>query len=117
MKTVWRCFASALLLVSAASLPLAVPAADTKPKGSQVTITRAEAEKTALLQVPGGSTISGKLERDKGRRVWSFDIAMPNSRDITEVHIDARTGAVLATAIETPEEQAREAAAERKKAK
>jgi uncharacterized membrane protein YkoI len=67
--------------------------------------------------VPGGKTISGKLEKEKGRQVWSFDISMPGSRNITEVWVDARTGAVVATTIETPAEQAREAAAEKAKAK
>ena len=39
---------------------------------------------------------------------------MPGSRNITEVWFDARTGEVLSTQIETPAEQAKEAAAEKK---
>jgi hypothetical protein len=81
---------------------------------AQQRISRAEAEKTALARVPGGKTISGKLEKEKGRQVWSFDISMPGSRNITEVWIDARTGEVIGTQIETPAEQAKEAAAEKK---
>ena len=42
---------------------------------------------------------------------------MPDSKDIAEVHIDVRTGAVVAVNIETPAEQAKEAAAEKKQAK
>jgi hypothetical protein len=81
---------------------------------AQQRISRAEAEKTALALVPGGKTISGKLEREKGREVWSFDISMPGSRNITEVWVDARTGKVVHVVLETPAEQAREAAAEKK---
>jgi len=53
---------------------------------------RAEAQKRALALVPGGSTISGNLERANGRLVWSFDIRMPRMKNITEVHVDARSG-------------------------
>jgi len=81
---------------------------------AQQRISRAEAEKIALARVPGGKTISGKLEKEKGRQVWSFDISMPGSRNITEVWVDARTGEVVSTQIETPAEQAKEAAAEKK---
>jgi hypothetical protein len=81
---------------------------------AQQRISRAEAEKTALARVPGGQTISGKLEKEKGRQVWSFDISMPGSPNITEVWVDARTGEVIGTQIESPAEQAKEAAAEKK---
>ena len=81
---------------------------------AQQRISRAEAEKTALARVPGGKTLSGKLEKEKGRQIWSFDISMPGSRNITEVWIDARTGELISTQIETPAEQAKEAAAEKK---
>src|SRR6266850_798334 len=81
---------------------------------AQQRISRAEAEKIALARVPGGKTISGKLEKEKGRQIWSFDVSMPGSRNITEVWVDARTGEVVSTQIETPAEQAKEAAAEKK---
>ena len=81
---------------------------------AQQRISRAEAEKIALTRVPGGKIISGKVEKEKGRQIWSFDISMPGSRNITEVWIDVRTGEVLSSQIETPAEQAKEAAAEKK---
>ena len=81
---------------------------------AQQRISRAEAEKIALARVPGGKTISGKLEKEKGRQIWSFDVSMPGSRNITEVWVDARTGEVVSTQIETPAAQATEAAAEKK---
>jgi uncharacterized membrane protein YkoI len=81
---------------------------------AQPRISRADAERIALARVPGGKMISGKLEKELGRQVWSFDISMPGSRNITEVWVDVRTGKVLRTQIETPAEQAKEAAAEKK---
>lgn len=76
---------------------------------TQARVTRAEAEKTALAKVPGGSIESAELETEGGKLVWSLDIAMPRSRNITEVHVDARSGKIASTRIETPADQAREA--------
>ena len=110
-------FTVAAIFVATASL-LAI-AADRSAQAPEprTKVSRAAAEKIALARVPGGKTISGNLERANGRAVWSFDISMPNSKDIAEVHIDARTGAVVAVNIETPAQQAQEAAAEKKQAK
>ncbi len=69
---------------------------------------RADAERTALEKVPGGTVKEGEIEREKGRLVWSFDIATPDSKDITEVLVDALTGEVVSVAKETPAEQAKE---------
>ena len=110
-------FTVALIFAAAAS-PLVI-AADRNAQAAEprTKVSRAAAEKIALARVPGGKTISGNLERANGRAVWSFDISMPDSKDITEVHIDARTGAVVAVNIETPAQQAQEAAAEKRQAK
>jgi uncharacterized membrane protein YkoI len=104
-----------MILLALAAAPAAFAADKPAPLQTQAKITRAEAEKTALALVPGGATISGNLERAKGRLVWSFDIRMPRAKNITEVHVDAQTGAVVSKAIETPAERAKEAAAEKKK--
>jgi hypothetical protein len=103
------------MLIGAAVTVAAIVYLVAAPAVFAAELTRAEAEKTALALVPGGSTISGHLEREKGRRVWSFDIRMPRTKNITEVHVDAQTGAVVSKTIETPAEQAKEAAAEKKK--
>ena len=52
---------------------------------------RADAEATALAKVPGGTIVKTDLEEEDGRLVWSFDIATPGTRDITEVQVDAKT--------------------------
>jgi uncharacterized membrane protein YkoI len=78
-------------------------------------ITRSEAEHIALSKVPHGRVSSGELEREHGALIWSFDIAKPDTRDIDEVQVDAKTGKVVSVKTETPKDQAEEAAADKKK--
>ena len=53
-------------------------------------------------------------EREHGTLVWSFDIAVPGSKDIHEVQVDAKNGMIVASEIETPDAQARERAADKR---
>ena len=76
-------------------------------------ISRADAEKTALAKVPNGTIKEGEIEKEKGRLIWSFDLTTPDSKDITEVNVDAMTGEVVSVEKETPEDQAKEKAAEK----
>ena len=75
---------------------------------SQATVSREQAQATALAKAPGGTVKEAELEKEHGRLIWSFDIAIPGSRDITEVQVDARTGEVVSVEKETPADQARE---------
>ena len=84
---------------------------------AQAKISRVDAEKTALTKAPGGTIQEGELEMEHGKLVWSFDIATPGSKDITEVHVDALTGAVLSVEKETPADQEKEKKADAKKTK
>jgi len=77
---------------------------------AQAKISREAAQQTALAKVPGGTVKDGELEKEKGKLIWSFDITTSSSKDIAEVAVDAITGAVVAVDIETPEQQAKEAA-------
>ena len=61
---------------------------------SKAKVTRADAERTALAKVPGGTIKEGELEKEKGKLIWSFDITTPGSKEITEVAVDAITGDV-----------------------
>jgi uncharacterized membrane protein YkoI len=54
------------------------------------------------------------LEKEHGKLIWSFDIAMPKSKSITEVQVDALSGKIVSTQVETPKDQAKEAAADMK---
>ena len=84
---------------------------------SQAKISKETAQASALAKVPGGTVKDGELEKEKGKLIWSFDIAIPNSKDIKEVAVDATTGDVIAVDTESPEAQAKEAAEDAAKAK
>jgi hypothetical protein len=75
---------------------------------AQARISRADAEKIALAQAPTGTVKEAELEKEHGKLVWSFDIAVPGTPDITEVLVDANTGAVVAVEKETLEQQKKE---------
>jgi uncharacterized membrane protein YkoI len=81
----------------------------------QAKITKAEAERVALAKVSQGIVKSAEIEKEKGRIVWSFDIARPGTGDITEILVDAKTGKIISTQTESPRDQAKEAAADKKK--
>jgi len=84
---------------------------------AQAKVTKADAEKTALAKVPGGKIKEGGIEEENGKLIWSFDIATEGSKDITEVAVDAKTGAVVDVATETPADQAKEKEADAKETK
>jgi uncharacterized membrane protein YkoI len=60
-------------------------------------VSRADAERTALARVSVGTVKEGELEKEHGRLIWSFDIAKPDTTTVTEIHVDANTGEVIAT--------------------
>lgn len=80
----------------------------------QAKVSKEAASKTALGKVPGGTIKSTELENEHGALVWSFDIAMPKSKDIHEVLVNAKTGVIVYSEIETPKAQAKELAQDRK---
>jgi uncharacterized membrane protein YkoI len=84
---------------------------------AEAKVSKADAEKSALAKVPGGTIKDGELEKEKGKLIWSFDIAMPGTKDITEVAVDAITGAVVAVDKETPAQQEAEKKADAKEKK
>ena len=74
----------------------------------QATITQADATKTALAKVPNGTIKESELEMEHGKLVWSFDIATPDSKDITEVQVDAKTGKIVSVEKESAASEAKE---------
>ncbi len=75
---------------------------------AEAKISKADAEKTALAKVPGGTIKEGELEKEKGKLIWSFDISTPGTMDIMEVQVDAITGQVISVEKETAADQAKE---------
>ncbi|EEF61983.1 PepSY domain-containing protein [Pedosphaera parvula] len=92
-------------------------AADDAKLLAKAKITKEQAEKTALEKVPGGTIKEGELEEEKGKLIWSFDISKEGTKNITEVNVDAMTGAVIAVDVETPKDEAKEAKEEAKEKK
>lgn len=105
-----------LILAIIAGLGLSVAAAGESQAAlkAQAKITQEEATKSALAKVPGGKIKSAEIEREHGKLIWSFDISMPKSASITEVQVDAKSGKIVSTQVETPKDQAKEAAADKK---
>jgi uncharacterized membrane protein YkoI len=84
---------------------------------AQAKVSEADARTTALAKVPGGAVSSSELEKEHGKLVWSFDIAKAGSKNVTEVQVDAKTGKIVSTKTETPDQEHKEAAAEKKEGK
>ncbi|MDB5947753.1 MAG: peptidase [Ramlibacter sp.] len=84
---------------------------------AQAKVTEAEATATALAKVPHGTVKSAELEREHGKLVWSFDVASPSTRGVTEIQVDAITGKIVSVKKETPSQEAREKRAEAKEAR
>ena len=81
----------------------------------QAKISRAQAEKIALAQVPQGKIQSAEIENEHHALVWSFDIIRAGSKDITEVLVNAKTGQIVSLATEDPAAQAKERAEDKAK--
>ena len=75
---------------------------------AEAKVSRADAEKTALAKVPNGTIKEGELEKEKGKLIWSFDIATPDTKDITEVNVNAIDGSIVGIEHETPKQQEKE---------
>jgi uncharacterized membrane protein YkoI len=93
-------------------------AAEAQPSEAQLVkeakVAKSQAEKTALTKVPDGIVKSAELEKEHGLLIWSFDIAKPGTKNITEVQVDAKTGKIASVQTETPKDQAKEAAADKR---
>jgi len=75
---------------------------------AQAKISESAARAIAMKKAPNGTIKEGELEMENGKLQWSFDIATPGSKDITEVNINAITGEVISVAKESPSQQAKE---------
>ena len=84
---------------------------------SEAKVSEAQAKSTALNKVPHGIVKSSELETEKGKLVWSFDIAQPSTKGVTEIQVDAITGKIASLKIETAAQEAKEAKADAKEAK
>lgn len=78
----------------------AVPAVKVKEEApgllKTARITPEAATRTAAARVPNGHIRSAEIEKEHGKLIYSFDIAVPRQEGIQEVNVDAMTGAVIA---------------------
>ena len=61
---------------------------------AKVKVSEDSSLKLAKAKVPNGTVKGVELENDKGKLVWSWEFTVPGQRGITEVDVDATTGAV-----------------------
>ena len=107
IKTISRAALAGVTLVGCLSGCATGKHSDAKLQ-EQALILRPEAEQIALARVPGGAIKEGEIEKENGKLIWSFDIAKPGTANITEVQVDAMTGAVIGIEKESPGLQAKE---------
>jgi uncharacterized membrane protein YkoI len=108
--------ASIAVVIALASVSTsALWATDESQEGlkAEAKVSQEVAAHIALARVPGGRIKSAELEREHGTLIWSFDISKPQSKDIAEVQVDAKTGRLVAQQTETPKQQALEATVEK----
>ena len=85
---------------------------------AEAKITEDAARATALAKVPGGVVKSFELEHEKGKLLYSFDIATKGKSGIDEVQVDAITGALIGGVVhENAKMEKAEAKAEAKEKK
>jgi len=80
---------------------------------AQATVSKKAAKKVALEEVKKRGLKHPKikeaeLEQEKGVLIWSFDIATKGTKDITEVQVDAKTGAIVSVSTESAADEAKE---------
>ncbi len=100
-KKITTVFAFAAIL-SAGAFAAASTAKDTK----QPKITMEQARATALKKAAGKVT-SEELENEKGKLIYSFDIATSKT-GVTEVNVDAISGKIVAVQHENAAKEAAE---------
>ena len=62
---------------------------------AEAKVSEADARAMALTKVPDGTIKEAELEHEKGKLIWSFDIAKPNAEGISEINVDAITGTIV----------------------
>lgn len=80
----------------------------------QAKISLDTARSTALARVQHGVVRSEELEKDHGKLIYSFDIAVPGKSGVEEVNVDAMTGKVVAKHHESAKDEQKEEAKENK---
>ncbi len=84
-----------LCLLLAAGVVAGCKTEDQTALQAQARVSKADAQATALAKVPNGTVKECELEKEHGKLIWSLELNTPDSKDITEVNVDAITGEVV----------------------
>lgn len=108
-----------LAVISAPASAQAAPGAKVHIRASkqlqaQATLSGDSAIVIALAQVPGGTIREAELEMEHKRLIYSFDVKVAGKPGITEVNVDAKTGAVVGVSHEGPTDQPKDKRAAKK---
>ena len=98
MKHVTRLSLVAALLALAAGAPAQQPAykREVPPRLlRQAKVSEDSALKVARARIPAGTPTALELENENGSLIWSWDFTVPNRPGTYEVHVDAKTGALV----------------------
>ena len=106
-------FAAAFVSLASTSTLAAISGAESKVHADlarQAKISLEAARKIALAKVPGGVVKSEELEREKGRLIYSFDIAVAGRPGVEEINVSAVSGKILAQNHESAKDEKKEEA-------
>lgn len=121
-RSATRVFANGALAIALSAVFAAplfaqnVKVSEEKPgllKKAKITVEAATA--TALGKAPGGKVEKAEIENEDGKLIYSFDIKVAGKAGITEVGVDAMTGAVVNVEHEDAAAEAKEAKADKAK--
>ena len=95
MKITCRSAISTVTVALGFAMPNAFAAGNSQTAlRAEAKITESQAKTTAMAKVPLGIVKGSELEREHGRLIWSFDIAEPSAKGVTEIQVDAKTGRI-----------------------
>lgn len=96
--------ARSLMVVAGLVSALPALAQQTGATRTDPPITLEAARKVALARVPGGRIQHEELEKEHGRRVYSFEMSAPGKSGAEEVLVDANDGQVVSVQQENERE-------------
>lgn len=98
----------AVVILSAAPMPVFASAKKQPPKNRVAVVKAREIAKSSFA----GEIKSEELEFEGGKWIYSFDLQASQDKQIHEVHVDAISGRVLDSHVESSVDEAKEAADE-----
>ncbi len=103
-----------LIIAIVAALSLASIAV-ASPKKATAKITKKQAIATVKAKFPNGKISEVELEKEQGKLVWSMDVRV--GKETQEVWVDANSGEITHTEVESAEHEKEEKSEERREHK